>query len=203
VAQLPLTLFFDITNRRFVQGVKSTGAFILPELQDQDRIPIQLQILRLSPGGGSSAPYEIVDPTGYSATVAIVNSALSTTLALIELSTVEGLYLTGLLNLNTTEMGTAFTGVKRIEAVFAVSADDGTGTVGAQRPIVITYAAIRSGTPTPTPGISYLTEAQILALVARKVGAAGDTITLTSPDGTKAVILSCDNNGAFNADSQQ
>lgn len=177
--------------------------FILPEFQDQDRIPIQLQILKLSPGGGTSVPYEIVDPAGYSATVAIVNSALSTTLALVELDGIEGQYLTGLLNLNTTEMGTAFTGVKRIEAVFAVSANDVTGTVGAQRPIVITYAAIRSGTPTPTPGISYLTEAQIIQLVALKVGNAGDTITLVSPDGTKGVILSCNNSGDFMTDPVQ
>ena len=196
MATLELGIFFDITNRTFVKGLKG-GVFVLPTLTDQDQISIRLQVLEIDPSGGSNAPYSIVDPSGVAATVAIGSTDFGTVYAQQTSFAVDGQYLTGLLDLNTSEMATAMGSATKISAILAVQTVDSAGRVSCQRGITIEKALIRSGTPTPTPGATYLTADQTAAIYAKKIGLPSESITLTSPDGTHTVILSCSDDGSF------
>jgi hypothetical protein len=59
---------------------------------------------------------------------------------------------------------------------------------------------IEGAAAAPAPADSYMTANESLATFARQNGTAGQSITLTSPDGTKQVILYIDNDGLFHSD---
>lgn len=197
MATLKLSLFIDITNRKLVTGsIGYSSAFVMPRLSDVDKISIELQTLELSPTGGPQAPYTIVSPSGLTATVAVGSTNAATIYASQTSFTAGTDTLNGTLDLNTTEMVTAFTGVTRIEAIFAVQIVDASGSVVAQSNVIIDKSLIRAGTPTTSPTASYYTTDQINALFAKKIGLPGETITFIDSGNAYGRILGVNTDGS-------
>lgn len=197
-----LRLYNDIANRRLVTGPKSQAVFTLPKFFHQDKLSIVISFLELSGGTDPYNPFSLVPISGISFTVKIFD--LSGAVALASQSvwtpnTTETVQtFTGALDLNTGEMAEAFTDAetKSISAVieFEVADADGKFT-SLQEQITIHREHIVAGSPSATPGATYYTADEINSLFLRKVGAPGETITLTSPDGTKQRVLGVDDNG--------
>jgi len=107
------------------------------------------------------------------------------------------------LNLNTANMQTAFPALpggfstKTLAAILEFQINDGTGELTCyKRNITIDREWNTTGSPVAIPGVTYYNSDEINALFARKLGEAGGTITLTSPNGTYQRILGVNNDGS-------
>lgn len=106
------------------------------------------------------------------------------------------------MDFNTAEMVAAITGQTSISPYIEFELNDGSNKLTAyQATITVKKEYIVSGAASPNPLDVYLTESQSNGRFVRKIGQAGESITLMSPDGTKQCLLYIDNAGAFHADT--
>ena len=93
--------------------------------------------------------------------------------------------------------GTSATCQLEIEARTA----SGTYSTELMREVTVKADGLKTSTPVTIGSETYPTSAEATATFAAKVGGAGDSITLVSPDGAKGIILYCTNDGEFMTDT--
>lgn len=202
MAIIRLPLFNDITTKKLVTGSVLPAVFMLRPVGDQDVLAIELQLLELLPGGGPQAPLQNVSPVGVAPTVAIGARDSSAIYALSSAFSVVGTQLVGLLNLNTTEMGVALTGLTKLSCNFCIVLEDSSGPkLTYQDEIWIIKSLIRIGSPTPIPGETYMTQNQMNAIFLKKINNAGDTVTFVDSTGTYGRILGVNTDGSAQDDN--
>lgn len=190
MASIRLKLFNDITNRRLVKGILQPDAFILPSVFDQDQLSIELQLYEAVSGGGVSTPLSAVAPSGIAVTISIFSTDLATLYASQTSFTVSGTLLVGILNLNTSAMGTAISGKLKLDCTLSILLIDASGQeTSFQGPIVVMKSGNTSGTPTVVPGVTYYTSDQCKAIFVKKIGDPGESITLINLDNTHGNVV--------------
>lgn len=203
-------IFADLSSGYFRAGRNSLQATRQPLGQAFSRNELLLRVypLELNPSAAlGSDPYSLVSVSGLSLVAAVLDPSDGTVLATNSTWTEDtsNNTLTGKLDLDTSEMST-FVGSNKsvlvdIEFRFSNStlgektvSAKGSGTSGAQ---TIWKQFNVTGSPTPVPNETFLTEAASKALFVNKTGLAGEGFTLKSPDGTKTILVYCDDNGTL------
>lgn len=205
-----LKLFLDITGKQLRAGPADRQVFQLPWIAQNDVIPIELFLIQATPEAGISSPFAYVTDSALSVKIGIVtpHPSAATVHCSADLTLVGGsnpAKWTGVLSVGT--LGSLLTGAvtsatAKIE-VQLYDASTGQTTTALQIDVALRADGLKPATPPPVaPPDSYVTATQAGATFAKKIGDVGDTLTLTSADGTKRVILYVDNDGNFHADAE-
>lgn len=191
-----------------VRSQSNPAAFVIPPLVQGDTISLEISVVEDNPSagigrvsyvglGGHSLKVGIgADPKGDGS---ITPFALATTFTL----NTEQTAFTGTLALTatalTTWLGTATSKQGWLEVeLYDTSASRYETIYGG--PVTIRAQLLAVGSTVALPTDYALGAAQAAATYVRKVGAAGESIILTSSDGTKQVLLYVDDDGSFHAD---
>lgn len=201
----PLRLFFDVQNRKLVKSFTDTTGASFPLLRQGESPAIQLYFVDPN-GGTTSDPFDYVnfgsstikmatiagDPTGGPDT-AIASQETWTAIT-------NGFQAT--YNCNTVGISNAIGSAASISCTTEIEV-----TEPGESPVkyfqgsnTIQAAVIDTSTVGPAAATEYLSRNEGNATYVKIIGAAGDTITLPSPDGTKAVVIGCNNNGTVRLD---
>ena len=196
-----LTLWLDMAGNRLVESDTLNSDFALPRFYRGDVLPLKIFLLERT--GSIRTPFTRVTDATLTVTAGIVPPAAPTSSILAQASLT---FLTdhweGTLDLGTAEIVTLLGSATEAGTTFEVEVAAGTGERSTEYQAAVTVRAdgFQSGTPAPVAGVTYPTHAEVSAGYVKKVGAAGEGITLTSPDGTKQAILWLTNDGEFRAD---
>lgn len=208
MANQVLRLYVDTARRALVVSDRSTQPAPRLGFTQGDTVTLVITLLEPNASGGISSPYSKVSVSGLTVRLGIGTPSASTG------SSAPSIYqnsftadttantLTGTLYVTPsavqTLLGSNVTGESTLEIEIAESGNYFTAYSG---PVTLYAELIEAAGATPsTPGDTYMTTGESIATFVRKSGAAGESITLTSPDGTKQVILYIDNTGTFHAD---
>lgn len=197
-----LKLAIDWQNLTLVNlpGVGSITS--IPGLFQSNEKPLRVTVV--DPTGNLQIPYSIQDLAGYSMRVSVGDTPTGssggpTPLALQILTwNVAGKYFEGTLLLDTPAVDTFIGVASARQAYFEVNITGGTGVRDTIYQGTFQLKAVvdeLTGT-VPNPVNKYLTAAECLAMFTKKVGLAGETIVLKSPDGNKNRELGCNNDGS-------
>ena len=191
-------LFVTVDDQKLVMASTGGGTYTLPALIIGDMVPFSVQLLRKT-GGLGSMVYTIINPSGLSLTMAIGKEGDSAPPAVQTSWTISNQSFVGSLDLSPAGLTTEFNSGSQLYFELKV-----TDSVSSQRvyhqPANLKLPVIPSSVINPTPGVTYPTLAQANATYARKVGLAGESITLLSADGTKSIMLYAGNDGTLHQD---
>lgn len=201
MAAPPLNLYVDIQARRLVKSSVSTAQASAPIFR-QGESPT-LRIYFLDPDGGTvSAPYPTpYKPAGLGVKVGVCagtpTGATDTLVAYQDTFTQTGNYFTAALNCNTSEMAAALASDAQLSGRVEIEV-----TPSGESPIklvqdlcLLQAAVIDDANVIPTPRSEYPTRGEASATYVKRIGLAGESFILVSPDGTKAVELACTDAG--------
>lgn len=203
-----LTLYLDTTANRLVISPTLGTPATLPVFYQGDVIPVVLYLIEANPTGGLASPYSYVDDANVSVKLGLVTpSPTSATVHASVTLTYDGTAAnprwTGTLTLGsavTTLLGSSTSKTSSLEIEVS---DSATGAISTELQNTVTVYAdgLKAGTPPADPAPDrYLTQAETSATFAKRAGLPGEAISLTSPDGTKTVILYVDNAGVLHTD---
>lgn len=194
-----LKLYLDWLNQKLVLGPNSSTAFQLKTFYASDILPLQIQMLEPVPGG-SVNEYARPDISNISLQVAIADAPGASPTILAGPGTwtkdISNAIFTGSLALNTAAMSTFMTGVTTatkaawIQFKAAEGANSWTvfeGTIQIAQPLITTAFSA------PAPGLTPLSLEDAVQRFVQFRASAGQTITLTSPDGNYQRIIGCRN----------
>lgn len=201
MAATPLALFFDLDGKTLVSSDTNASSYSLPAFFKGDTVPLEITLLKRTsnyPNNYSgSPPFTKISVAGLGLKVAL--GPIGTTPTIIATSWTQDTTnnkLTGTLYIDPTAAATILGSAAVASTIFEVEAYDGTYYTVFQDTCTLRAELIASGTPGPAPaGDRYLTYSEALSLFARLLGEAGQTITLTSPDGTRQRVLGVNNDG--------
>lgn len=215
MASTPAALKFciDTSSRKRVEGVNSRAEVQLPELVQADVIPLNVFLLKSLANTGRAPYYSVIPVSGLGLSVSIGDitgaygvMSYQDTWTLVTASDDDGEvnYFAGNLSLDYTAMNTRFAAeqVSRFTTYFKVDVSiGGNWTTVYQKPVVIVKAARThtGGEILPEDAITYLSKLEASNTYVKRYMGAGETIILTSQDGTKQVELGCSNDGGLTA----
>jgi len=201
-----LKLYVDTERNKLVKSSTSTQEVTLPTFFQGDVVPIAVTLLEPKTSGGISDPFSIVTDS-YTVKIGLTTphatSGSETVHTNSNLTQNENNIHEGTLLLNATAVttllatGTSATCQLEIEARTA----SGTYSTELMREVTVKADGLKTSTPVTIGSETYPTSAEATATFAAKVGGAGDSITLVSPDGAKGIILYCTNDGEFMTDT--
>lgn len=198
-------VFCDLSSGYFVAGRNSLQRTPVPlgQFFSQNKLNLEIYPLVQNPVALLNGdPFHQVDVSGLSVVFSILDSTGATVLASQSTFTadVTRQTLTGILDCNTANMVSAVTAGDAqviIEVRFTDSSTVSKNVRASGSSTIVRKQFNTSGSPTPSGADVYLTDKQTLALFIPRVGAAGDSFSLRSPDGTKTMLLYLDNDGTF------
>jgi hypothetical protein len=201
-----LKLYVDTERNKLVKSSTSTQEVTLPTFFQGDVVPITVTLLEPKAGGGISDPYSIV---GDAYTVKIGLTTPHATSGSETVHTNSNLTQSaeneheGTLLLNATAVTTLLGSGTSADCQLEIEARTGSGTYSTElmRQVSVKADGLKTSTPVDLASETYPTTAEATATFAAKIGEAGDSITLVSPDGTKGIILYCTNDGEFKSDN--
>ncbi len=202
-----LKLYVDTERNKLVKSASSTQEVTLPTFFQGDVVPISVTLLEPKTGGGIADPFSIVTD---SYTVKIGLTTPHATSGSETVHTNSNLTQNGTTNehegtllLNATGVTTLLGSGTSATAQLEIEARTGSGTYSTElmREVTIKADGLKSSTPVDLATETYPTTAEATATFAAKIGSAGDSITLVSPDGAKGIILYCTNDGEFKSDN--
>jgi hypothetical protein len=201
-----LKLYVDTERNKLVKSSTSTQEVTLPTFFQGDVVPITVTLLEPKSGGGISDPYSIV---GDAYTVKIGLTTPHATSGSETVHTNSNLTQSaeneheGTLLLNATAVTTLLGSGTSADCQLEIEARTGSGTYSTElmRQVSVKADGLKTSTPVDLASETYPTTAEATATFAAKIGEAGDSITLVSPDGTKGIILYCTNDGEFKSDN--
>ena len=201
-----LKLYVDTERNKLVKSATSTQEVTLPTFFQGDVVPISVTLLEPKAGGGISDPYSIVGDT-YTVKIGLTtphatsgSETVHTNSNLTQSATNEH---EGTLLLNATAVTTLLGSGTSADCQLEIEARTGSGTYSTElmRQVSVKADGLKTSTPVDLASETYPTTAEATATFAAKIGEAGDSITLVSPDGTKGIILYCTNDGEFKSDN--
>lgn len=198
MAVVNLTLIVNI-SRGYIQASTSNGTRVAaPSFTVGDQYPVRIAFVEQN-GEGPAATFSVLSPSSLGLKVGIGTRG-GTPAVLQTTWTPSGNYLTGTLDCATAAFSSAVSAGTRLYFEVEVSESGQPNTVYQVEATTRDQVCPTSAT-TPAPAEEFYTKTEANNTFAKKVGAAGDAITLTSADGTKQVILYVDNDGTFHADA--
>ena len=201
-----LKLYVDTERNKLVKSATSTQEVTLPTFFQGDVVPISVTLLEPKAGGGISDPYSIVGDT-YTVKIGLTtphatsgSETVHTNSNLTQSAENEH---EGTLLLNATAVTTLLGSGTSADCQLEIEARTGSGTYSTElmRQVSVKADGLKTSTPVDLASETYPTTAEATATFAAKIGEAGDSITLVSPDGTKGIILYCTNDGEFKSDN--
>jgi hypothetical protein len=201
-----LKLFVDTERNKLVKSSTSTQEVTLPTFFQGDVVPISVTLLEPKAGGGISDPYSIVGDA-YTVKIGLTtphatsgSETVHTNSNLTQSATNEH---EGTLLLNATAVTTLLGSGTSADCQLEIEARTGSGTYSTElmRQVSVKADGLKTSTPVDLASETYPTTAEATATFVAKIGEAGDSITLVSPDGTKGIILYCTNDGEFKSDN--
>ena len=201
-----LKLYVDTERNKLVKSSTSTQEVTLPTFFQGDVVPISVTLLEPKSGGGISDPYSIVGDA-YTVKIGLTtphatsgSETVHTNSNLTQSATNEH---EGTLLLNATAVTTLLGSGTTADCHLEIEARTGSGTYSTElmRQVTVKADGLKTSTPVDLATETYPTTAEATATFAAKIGEAGDSITLVSPDGTKGIILYCTNDGEFKSDN--
>ena len=201
-----LKLYVDTERNKLVKSSTSTQEVTLPTFFQGDVVPISVTLLEPKAGGGISDPYSIVGDA-YTVKIGLTtphatsgSETVHTNSNLTQSATNEH---EGTLLLNATAVTTLLGSGTSADCQLEIEARTGSGTYSTElmRQVSVKADGLKTSTPVDLASETYPTTAEATATFAAKIGEAGDSITLVSPDGTKGIILYCTNDGEFKSDN--
>ena len=201
-----LKLYVDTERNKLVKSSTSTQEVTLPTFFQGDVVPISVTLLEPKAGGGISVPYSIVGDA-YTVKIGLTtphatsgSETVHTNSNLTQSATNEH---EGTLLLNATAVTTLLGSGTSADCQLEIEARTGSGTYSTElmRQVSVKADGLKTSTPVDLASETYPTTAEATATFAAKIGEAGDSITLVSPDGTKGIILYCTNDGEFKSDN--
>ena len=201
-----LKLFVDTERNKLVKSATSTQEVTLPTFFQGDVVPISVTLLEPKAGGGISDPYSIVGDA-YTVKIGLTtphatsgSETVHTNSNLTQSATNEH---EGTLLLNATAVTTLLGSGTSADCQLEIEARTGSGTYSTElmRQVSVKADGLKTSTPVDLASETYPTTAEATATFVAKIGEAGDSITLVSPDGTKGIILYCTNDGEFKSDN--
>ena len=202
-----LKLYVDTERNKLVKSATSAQEVTLPTFFQGDVVPIAVTLLEPKSGGGISDPFSIVTDS-YTVKIGLTtphatsgSETVHTNSNLTHDATTNEHE--GTLLLNATGVTTLLSGGTSASAQLEIEARTGGGTYSTElmRQVSIKADGLKTSTPVDIATETYPTTAEATATFAAKIGTAGDSITLVSPDGTKGIILYCTNDGEFKSDN--
>ena len=202
-----LKLYVDTERNKLVKSASSTQEVTLPTFFQGDVVPISVTLLAPKTTGGIADPYSIVTD---SYTIKIGLTTPHPTAGQETVHTNSNLTQNGDTNehegtllLNANGVGTLLGSTTSATAQLEIEARTGSGTYSTElmREVTVKADGLKTSTPVDLASDTYPTTAEANATFVSKIGTAGDSITLVSPDGTKGIILYCTNNGEFKSDN--
>jgi hypothetical protein len=201
-----LKLYVDTERNKLVKSSTSTQEVTLPTFFQGDVVPISVTLLEPKSGGGISDPYSIVGDA-YTVKIGLTtphatsgSETVHTNSNLTQSATNEH---EGTLLLNATAVTTLLGSGTSADCQLEIEARTGSGTYSTElmRQVSVKADGLKTSTPVDLASETYPTTAEATATFVAKIGEAGDSITLVSPDGTKGIILYCTNDGEFKSDN--
>lgn len=201
-----LSLHLDIDANSLVTSINDSSPITPPPFVQGDVIPVQVALLQRSGSTLLTRRYTQLDDASFAVRIGLVlpHPSAPVVYAAADLTYDATLVRwTGTLSCNTTEITTLLGSASQASATLEIQVSGGGGNISTEYQGAVTVRAdgLKTGAPTPVPGVVFPTAAEIAATFMSKVGGAGETLTLVSPDGTKSVILRIDNAGIFHADA--
>lgn len=203
-----IPIFVDAQNRTLVTGLlENTIIQRFPTLRQGEAPTIQIEFLNPSSTPSLLAPFTVADFTGYTMKVGICagspTGGADTLLAYQDSWTLASGIWSALLDCNTVNMATALAAVASLECTIEIELTPPAGSPIKifQGPVTCESAVIDNTSTTPGAAQTFISRAEAIAAFVKKVGDAGETITLTSPDGTKQGLLYWGDDGAFHAEN--
>jgi hypothetical protein len=201
-----LKLYVDVQNNRLVVSSRVASPFVLPAFVQGDVIPLELYLVEPNSNGGLSDPLSLLTSITYTVKLGIVTPHPTAPVphAVITLSadpsyTTNGKY-TGSLALGsgiTTLLGSASSVTSTFEVELTSATDIRTPI---QIPCTVKAGGISSGTPDTPAADTYPTANEVANTYVKRVGGYGEGFILKSPDGTKSILVWCDNDGLLKTD---
>lgn len=201
-----LKLYVDVQNRRLITSTRSAQPFTLPAFVQGDVMAVELYLVQPNEAGGLSAPLTLLTETAYTVKIGIVTPHPTSPTAHSVLTLTadpdranNGRYYGSFpLGAGITSLLGAATSVTSTFEIELSSAGDIDTAV--QVACTVKAAGITSSTPDTAAGDTFPTTAEANNTYVKKVGGAGETLLLKSPDGTKSILLWVDNNGTLHTD---
>lgn len=198
-----LKLYIDTFRKRLVTSDSNGAIFNLPAFFQGDVVAMVIQLLEPDPSVGING-YTKPDISSMSLKFAVSATPTGTaggptpfvTQFTWTKDTTNRLF-TANVAFNTTELNTWLgSAASRNDAYMEIEITEGSAvTTVLQQVFTINAEVIESSTSSVAAGQTALSLETALATFVKFVGNAGETITLTSPDGTKQRILGVDNDG--------
>lgn len=205
-----LNLFIETQSGTFVKSATDATPITLRDFVQGDSMLVT--VTHLVPTGLFAAPLSKLDFNGFALIMSLVGgegkpTGTSGGPVIIASNAVwtwdsVGVRFSGTLNLNTAAVET-FLGdlaVRQTTLEIAVTDTSGNHLTYIQTTVNLRAEVNETAATSPDPSVHYLTATETAAMYVKKVGLAGESFSLTSPDGTKNVLCYCGNDGAFHAD---
>lgn len=196
-----LKLVVDRQNRRLNTQFGTVAQ--IPDLFQSNTITLQVQVV--DPGQTALQQPTVVDLAAYGMRAAVGVQPTGTAggptpLALQDTFTWDpnNKWFTADLALNTVGIDAAIGALASVTAWFELNLTlAGARTTILQNNFLLRAVVDELTSNVPTPTDQYLTKAESVNTFMPRTGAAGDVLTLVSPDGSKRVQIGIDNNGVF------
>lgn len=188
-----LTILFDVTSQRFVQSLNNSGVYVLPPINQEDSLAIDLmKVKRIS---YTTPPYFSLESIANDALMIAIGSA-GNVLASQNVWTKNGdnTVFSGVVALNTAGINALSDGATRI---FEVRLFDGSNYYRGQQTVTYHTSVALSGAIATVPGETALGKSEAAEIYMPYELPAGRGITLVSADGTKKVLRYLDNDGTI------
>lgn len=198
-----INLFVDVQNQRLATSAINTAVVSVPAMFENNQQAFVVQFLQPQPSN-PQAPFQILDVSGKQFRMSLGAQPLGNGSVMpVAIQTVwtwnaQTLTYSATLALNTIGLDTLIGANASIQCTFELNLVDSTS--GAYQTILQTQVTLKAvldsaNTTAPTPVALYYTSDEIGALFVRKVGLAGELITMTSPDGNWVYTIGIDNTG--------
>ena len=184
-----LSLFFEVGAKRLVSGLNSAGAILLPDLNQEDSLTIDLSVVQRT--NNITPPFfSYVDIANYALFIAVgtvgsVNASQNTWT-----KNTDNTVFSGVLPLNTSGINSLADGAQQI---FEIRLFDGTSYFRCQQLVTVKKSIALSGALAVPADDTALGAAEASQIYVPYELPAGRGLTFTSPDGTKKQMLFLDN----------
>ena len=195
MAAVNLTLYVNVT-RQILQAATNNGTPVdLPAFTVGDTYDLKLCFVEQEGRGVGATQYTVISPGSLGCKVGIGVDG-GTPDVLQTSFTASGNFLVGTLDCTTAAYAAKVTAGTPLFFEIEVGESGNYKTI-IHKACTNYSGVIPTSATTPAPAEEFYTKTEILALFSQFVNTAGRTLTLTSSDGTKQVILGCNNDGSF------
>ncbi len=202
MAEFDLDMTIDVSRKLRVESQFSGREIAVPPFYQEDKVPLRWKFLDPNPSGGFANQYSVLSLTDSVLRVAIGRPgetplAVQSGWSLEENDTV----LTGILDLNTSEMQTELGNTKgTLSLTLEAELKQGEAVYTYSSPISLRREVLLSSASAPSPATEYYDKDQADSLFIKSQLPAGRGITFQSLNGTHKTVVYIDDSGNFRAD---